>query len=121
MCPSTGRAPEECPVSFLGRPAPAGMDLRVVSIPAHSQLVYEAVEWAGALVIVEAGEIEVECRRGTSACFAAGSVLFFDGLGLRAVRNRCGKTVLLCAVSRRRTHEPAKESSMRWLPFSIHR
>ena len=107
MCPSAGPGPDERPVSFLGRAAPAGMDLRVVSIPAHSQLVYDAVEWAGALVVVEAGELELECSGGTSACFAAGSVLFFDGLGLLAIRNSCGETVLLCVVTRRRTPEPA--------------
>ena len=113
MCPSAGPDPDERPVSFLGRPAPSGMDLREVSIPAHSQLVYEPAEWAGALVVVEAGEIELECCGGTSARFGAGSVLFFDGLGLRAVCNRGGETVLLSAVSRRGTHQPGKEPSMK--------
>lgn len=113
MCPPAGPDRDERPVSFLGRPAPAGMDSRVVSIPAHGQLVYEPSEWARALVVVEEGEIELECRGGTSACFGAGSVLFFDGLGLRAVRNSGGETVLLSAVSRRETHQAAKEPSMK--------
>ena len=107
MCPSAGPDADEFPVSFLGRAAPAGMDLRMVSIPAHTQLVCEPVEWAGALVVVEAGELELECRGGTSGCFAAGSVLFFDGLGLHAVRNSSHETALVCVVTRRRTPEPA--------------
>ena len=92
--------PDDRPISFLDRPPPAGMDLRVVTIPAHSQLVYDPGEWAGALVVVEEGEIELECCRGTSTCFGAGSVLFFDGLELRAVRNSGAETVQLSAVSR---------------------
>lgn len=98
--PSADPDRDERPVSFLGLPARAGMDLRVVSIPPHTRLAYEPAVWAGALVVVEAGEIELECRRGARACFAAGSVLFFDGLELGTVRNRTGEKVLLSAVSR---------------------
>jgi hypothetical protein len=101
MCLSAGPDPDEHSVSFLGRPAPTGMDLRAVSIPAHGEVAYEPADWAGALVVVEAGEIELECCGGTSARFAAGSLLFFDGLGLRAVRNSRGEPALLSAVSRR--------------------
>ena len=78
------------------------MDLRLVSIPGHGELAYKPAEWAGSLVVVEEGEIEIECRSGSSACFRAGSVLFFDGLRLHAVRNNGVETVLLSAVSRRR-------------------
>ena len=92
---------DEAPVSFLGRPAPPGMDVRLVSIPRQSELAYEPSEWAGALVVVEAGEVELECRGGASACFATGSVLFFEGLGLRAVRNAGDEPALLSAVTRR--------------------
>ena len=85
------------------------MEVRVVAIPGHCELEYEPAEWAGSLVVVEAGEIELECRSGRSAFFDAGSVLFFDGLGLRAVRNNGGEPVLLSAVSRRKRHQPATE------------
>ena len=108
MRPSAGPDHDEHPVSFLGRPAPAGINLREVSIPAHSHLVYERADWAGALVVVEAGEIELEGCDGTSACFPAGSVLCFDGLALRAIRSTGGETVLLSAASRQTTREPAK-------------
>jgi hypothetical protein len=35
--------------------------VRLVSIPAHSEMADEPSEWAGAVVVVEAGEIELEC------------------------------------------------------------
>lgn len=99
---------DEAPVSFLGRPAPPGMDVRLVSIPRHSELAYEPSEWAGALVVVEAGEVELECRGGASACFATGSVLFFEGLGPRAVRNPGEEPALLSAVTRRSQQSSAQ-------------
>jgi hypothetical protein len=77
------------------------MDVRLVSIPRQSELAYEPSEWAGTLVVVEAGEVELECRGGASACFGTGSVLFFEGLGLRAVRNAGDEPALLSAVTRR--------------------
>ena len=97
---SADREPDELPISFLARTAPAGVDVRVVSISSHGELAYEPSEWAGALVIVETGEIELECCSGARACFGTGSVLFFDGLSLRAVRNIGGETVLLSAAIR---------------------
>jgi hypothetical protein len=89
------------PVSFLGRPLPDWLTVRLVSIPAHSEMPYEPFRWSGALVVVEAGEIELECARGTSARFGAGAVLFFDGLGLRAVRNDTAEPALLAVAARR--------------------
>ena len=90
------------PVSLLGCAAPPGMDVRLVSIPREGRLTYEPSQWAGALVIVEAGEIELECRNGAGACFGAGSVLFLEGLGLSAVRNAGDEPALLSAVARTR-------------------
>jgi hypothetical protein len=77
------------------------MGVRLVSIPRQSELAYEPSDWAGALVVVEAGEVELECASGARACFATGSVLFFDGLGLRAVRNAGCEPALLSATTRR--------------------
>ena len=96
------------PVSFLGRPAPAGTAVRLVSIPAHGGLAYDPAEWTGALVIAEAGEVELECLNGDRARFGEGSVLFFEGLSLCAVRNAGREPALLTAVSRpRRLKEAA--------------
>jgi hypothetical protein len=88
-------------ISFIGRPAPDWLAVRRVTIPGHGEMAYEPSEWAGALVIVEAGEIELECVRGECARFRAGAVLVFEGLRLRAVRNRSTEPALLSAASRR--------------------
>jgi hypothetical protein len=44
-----------------GRPAPGWLAVRLVSIPAHSEMAGEPSEWGGAVVVVEAGEVELEC------------------------------------------------------------
>ena len=100
--------PDERPVSFLGGPVPVGKSLQVVSIPAHAELPYEPSQWAEALVVVEAGEIELECASGARAIFGPSSVLFFDGLGLRTISNVGSETVLLSAVSRRLAGQSTK-------------
>lgn len=63
--------------SLIGRPAPVGLTIRMVSIPAGDELEYDAAAWAGAIIVVERGEIELEWRGGTRGRFAAGSILFF--------------------------------------------
>jgi hypothetical protein len=92
--------------SLIGRPVPVGLTVRMVSIPAGGELEYDAAAWAGAIIVVERGEIELEWRGGTRGRFAAGSILFFEGLGLRAVCNRTRQPALLLAASRR--HSPAE-------------
>jgi hypothetical protein len=60
--------------SFLGAPPPAGTVVRPVSIPAHGELAYEPSQWTGALVIVEAGEIEVpSCSSRDCRCVRSGT------------------------------------------------
>ncbi|MBA2533395.1 MAG: hypothetical protein H0V21_00120 [Rubrobacter sp.] len=59
----------------------------------------------GALVVVERGEIELECERGTRRRFGRGSVLWVSGLPLRALRNSGRGPALLVAVSRRLADE----------------
>jgi hypothetical protein len=69
-------------ISFLGSQLPAGFAISQVTIPAASERAYVHREWAGALVVVETGQIEVECLSGRRASFASGAVLFFDSLPL---------------------------------------
>jgi quercetin dioxygenase-like cupin family protein len=91
---------EDRPVSFLGQPAPAGMAVRLMSIAAQGEVAYEPSDWIGALVVVETGEIELECHSGACARFGEGSVLFFEGLPLRTIRNAGREPALLSTVSR---------------------
>jgi hypothetical protein len=88
-------------LSFLGRALPERFACREVSLAGLSERVYNAHEWAGALVVVESGELEVECLRGRRRRFASGSVLFFEALPLRVLRNPGEELLLLTAVTRR--------------------
>jgi hypothetical protein len=87
-------------LSFLGRQLPEGVVCRLVTIAQRSERPYDESEWAGALIVVEQGELELECLGGTRSCFATGSVLCFQRLGLRRLRNLGDEPLLLTAISR---------------------
>ncbi len=61
---------------------------------------YAAADWADALVIVERGELEVECRSGQRARFAAGAILTFAGLPVRRLRNPGSAPLVLSLAAR---------------------
>jgi hypothetical protein len=89
-------------LSFVGRELPHGFAARHVAIDPGSERPYDPTEWSDALVVVEAGYLELECTGGARACFDGGAVLFLDTLPLRTLRN-CGcELLLLIAVSRDR-------------------
>jgi hypothetical protein len=88
-------------LSFLGRELPETFACREVSIECRSERPYDGREWVGALVVVEEGELELECLGGSRSRFARGAVLFFDSLPLRTLRNPGDQTLLLTAVTRR--------------------
>jgi hypothetical protein len=98
---------ETPPFSFLGRPLGPSFRATVVTLEPGATRVYDESEWQDALVIVESGTIDLECRAGGRLRFCAGAVLCFTGLGLRALHNAGGASVVLVAVSRRR---PARGS-----------
>jgi hypothetical protein len=89
-------------LSFIDRPLPPSFDLRVVAIAPGHERAYDEAEWRGALVVVERGDIELECLAGGRLQCAAGAVLWLVGLPLRALHNAGPETALLAAVSRRR-------------------
>ena len=91
--------------SFLGSPVPHGFQVRRIVLDCGAERAYDETEWLDAIVLVEDGEIELECRRGSRHRFARGDVLWLVGLPLRV--RRCfgtGPAVLL-AVSRPATDE----------------
>ncbi|MGH2700028.1 MAG: hypothetical protein ACRDJL_12650 [Actinomycetota bacterium] len=63
---------------------------------------YDEAEWRDALVIVERGEIEVECLGGFFRRFPSGAVLWLVDLPVLAIHNRGPEPAVLVAVSRRR-------------------
>jgi quercetin dioxygenase-like cupin family protein len=89
-------------LSFLGRGLPPEWELRVVSVAPGGQRPYDENEWRDALVVVESGEIELECSAGGRRRFGAGSILWLFGLELRTLHNRGDEPALVVAVSRRR-------------------
>jgi hypothetical protein len=75
---------------------------RVITIAPGRARLYDAAEWCDALVVVEQGEVHLECRAGGFRPFGTGTVLWLAGLRLRALHNRGREPVVLSAV--RRTH-----------------
>jgi|SRR5215211_5132148 len=64
---------------------------------------YDEAEWRDAIVVVESGKLELECRSGDCRRFGRGDVLWLIGLPLRVLRNREAVPTVLLAVSRLRT------------------
>jgi len=89
----------EC-LSFVGRQLPLGFAARQVTIDPGCERRYEPTEWSDALVVLEAGDLELECISGTRARFDGGAVLFLDSLPLRTLRSCGPESVLLTAVTR---------------------
>ena len=93
-------------VSFVGRRLPPEFALRLVTVAPGAVHAYVAAEWRGALVVVEEGEVELECHSGVRHRCARGDVLWLSGLPLRALHNRGPGAAVLSAVSRRSTPHP---------------
>jgi hypothetical protein len=74
-------------LSFLGRPLPGWFEVRVVVVvvaPGRERA-FDDAEWRDALVVVERGEIELECLGGTCWRFGRGDVLWLIGLPVRTL------------------------------------
>ena len=76
------------------------LDYRVVELPPGGERPYDAAEWAGALVIVDRGDIELACSDGRRPRFAGGAVLWLAGLPVRELRNPGSVPAVLVAVRR---------------------
>lgn len=87
-------------ISFLGARCPNGFRSRTLTLRPRSAIDYRPADWADALVVVERGELEVECRTGVRARFGEGAILAFAGLALRRLRNPSSRPLVLSALSR---------------------
>jgi quercetin dioxygenase-like cupin family protein len=81
--------------------APLGFEVRAVGVEPGGHRIYHAAEWGDAIVVVESGEIELECVGGTRRRFRRGDLLWLADLPLRALHNTGQDPVLLVTVSRR--------------------
>ncbi|MDA0161822.1 hypothetical protein OM076_16230 [Solirubrobacter ginsenosidimutans] len=61
---------------------------------------YDEAEWRDALVVVQAGEIELRGVSGTCSSFGRGDFLYLQGIPLRALHNPGDEPAVLVAVSR---------------------
>jgi uncharacterized cupin superfamily protein len=84
--------------------APPGFEIRSVEVEPGGTRIYHEAEWCDAVVVLLRGEIELEFRGGHRHSFERGSVLWFAGLPLRALRNTGSAPALLVAVSRTRAN-----------------
>ena len=96
-----GQDPGPERLTFLDGPVPAGFRLRWVRLAPGEGRPFVAEDWDDALVVVECGEIELECRAGGRRRFPAGAIMWLQGMDLRALRNPGEEPTVLCAVSRR--------------------
>jgi hypothetical protein len=74
---------------------------RVVELAPGEKLDFEGDRWRDALVLLESGEVEVQCAAGDRSSFAAGAVLCFRPPA-RFLRNSGSESARLIAISRRR-------------------
>jgi hypothetical protein len=93
---------ETDPVSFLGRRCPRGFLLRTLILQPRDAIDYRPADWIDTLLVVERGELEVECAGGTRAVFAAGAIVLLDRLDLRRLRSSGSTPLVLSALSRSR-------------------
>jgi quercetin dioxygenase-like cupin family protein len=88
-------------LTFLDGPLPARFRLRGVTIAPGASRPFRAEEWDDALVVVEQGEVVLECNAGGRRRFGAGAVMWLQGMNLRALHNPAEEPTVLSAVSRR--------------------
>lgn len=97
---------DDGPISFRDRHLGSRFSRRVVTIEPGRARPYDADEWLDALVVVEQGELHVECRAGRFRTFGRGAVLCLTGLPLRALHNRGAEPAVLVAVRRSTGTDP---------------
>jgi hypothetical protein len=88
--------------TFLDRRLSASFERRVVIVPPHDARRVDADPWHDAIVIVDRGELELECANGVRARFGGGAVLWLCGREPRVLRNRGDEPIVLIAIARRR-------------------
>ena len=99
-----GDGPER--LSLFGGRLPPGLRRRLFVIAPGDRRAYDRAEWRGAIVVVEHGEIDLECTEsecptGGRHRFTRGDVLWLDGLALRGLYNPGREPAVLAAVARR--------------------
>jgi hypothetical protein len=87
-------------VTFLGKPVPATFEMRTLVIEPGDERPYDQEEWRGAIVVIEKGQLDLECTRGGSRRFVEGNVLWLFGLPLRRLHNPGPEPAVIASVAR---------------------
>ena len=88
--------------AFLTRPdLPDGFERWAVVLAPGERRPTGPEEWAGALVRIDCGTVEVACTAGGHETFHAGDLVALGWLPLTELRNRGGGSVRIVAVRRR--------------------
>jgi hypothetical protein len=74
--------------------------MRVVEVEPGGDRPYDEAEWHDALVLVQAGRIELRGVSGATRAFGRGDLLYLQGVPLRALHNPGEERTVLVAVSR---------------------
>ncbi|MGQ0848853.1 MAG: hypothetical protein ACT4OP_07000 [Actinomycetota bacterium] len=100
--PANWRLDDFTPLDLVSRRLAPWYRVRVVVVAGGTERVIDQGEWDDTLLVVERGEIELECRSGSRRRFSVGSTLWLVGLRLRAMVNPHAVPAHLIAVSRNR-------------------
>jgi hypothetical protein len=93
-------ADESADDALFSDPLPEGFSRRVVRAEPGLELDLDAWHMPGCIVVVEEGEVELECRSGTRRRFARGSMIPIGQLLIAHVRSIGPDPLVLVAVSR---------------------
>jgi quercetin dioxygenase-like cupin family protein len=93
---------DDCEARAWFERTPPGFRRRGVVVEPGGEVPYDASAWEDAIVLVERGEIELECVSGGRERFAEGALLCLACVQLRTLRNRGDEAVVLVAVARER-------------------
>ena len=86
---------------LIAKPTLPAFEVRVVVIPSGSQMRFDERQWRDHLVEIECGYILLWLRDECPLVCAAGDVLTFAGLPIRALHNPLRESATLVAISRR--------------------
>jgi hypothetical protein len=89
-------------ISFLDVPCPPNFRLRTLTLQPCDAIDYRGADWVDALVVVERGELEIECSSGARAWFQEGAILVLADLTVGCLRNSGSGPLVLSAISRER-------------------
>jgi hypothetical protein len=97
---------DELPDALLGGSLPSAYQRWRLELAPGSERDTSAAEWAGALVLIESGTIDVGCLAGGQRTFVEGDLLALGWLPLKWMRNPGADVARLVAVRRRNVPPP---------------